>query len=341
MLKIMKCKGCGATLQTEDKEKIGYAQSLEHDYCQSCYKLMHYGEVNEHFHPEDLPKLSQDAVVFMVSSVLHLDMLFTYPVYRYEPNLKYVYLINQIDLLPKSTNLDEMIKNITEKALSLRVPYHDIIMMSAKNPYDIDHLYEYMLSFKEKNIYLIGVQNSGKTTIFKAITKNEKALAFSKAGLTQEALSHQLENHQIWDMPGLYQPGYMHHFLAYKDYKKLIPSQTIKPKVYQMKKDQTVVIEGLISITLLKSDQTLVLYLDQNIHIHKTNKNRIADLFENKEKNFQMYVDSYEEKTFKIKDQKIQLTFADIGFMHIEGPNTVHIKHPKGMHISLSEALFK
>ncbi len=336
-----KCRGCGATLQIEDQKKVGYALSFELDYCQSCYKLLHYGEVHEHFHPEDLPKLSQDAVCFMVSSVLHLDTLFTYPVYRYEPNLKYIYLINQTDLLPESTNLDDMLKSMIIRAKIMNVPFFDIIMMSAKNPYDIDNLQNYINQFKEKNIYLIGVQNSGKTTIFKALTKNNEALAFSKAGLTQEAISHQLGKHLIWDMPGLYQQGYIHHFLPYKTYKKLIPSEQIKPKIYQMKKEQTLMIEGLISITLMGLDQSVVLYVSDLVKIHKTNDKRVKDLISNKDQQFDIFVDQYEEKSFKIKDQKMQITFADIGFMHIEGPNTVKVLYPKGMHLSLSEALFK
>lgn len=341
MCKIIKCMGCGATLQVQDEKKVGYALSLDHDYCQACFKLMHYGDVNEHFHPEDLPKLSQDAVVFMVSSVLHLDMLFTYPVYRYEPNIKYVYLINQIDLLPESTNLDDMLKQMIIRAKLMRVPYHDIIMMSAKNPYDIQNLEVYIQNFSEKNMYLIGVQNSGKTTIFKGLTKDTHALAFSKAGLTQEALIKSIGKRQIYDMPGLYQKGYVHQFLPYQTYKKLIPLETIKPKIYQLKKDQTIFLEGLIAITVSQPTQTVVLYVKNMLKVHKTNVLKIESLLNEKEKNFDIYVDTYEQKSFKIKDAKMQITFADIGFMHILGPNTIKVTYPKGMHISLSEALFK
>lgn len=336
-----KCKGCGATLQTLDSTKVGYALSLEHTYCQHCYKLFHYGDAQEHFHPEDLPNLGRDAVVFMISSVLNLDMLFNYPVYRYEPNLKYVYLINQIDLLPKSTNLDEMLKNIIIKAKKMRVPYHDIILMSAINPRDIKHLHTYMDEFKETNLYLIGVQNSGKTTIFKGLTKDDQALAMNKAGLTQEALSRPLNKHHLYDMPGLYQDGYIHQFLPYQTYKRLIPNQMIKPRIYQLRKNQTIFIEGLIALTVSAETQTLVLYIENHVKVHKTNENRVKELLVEKEKHFDIYVDTYEEKSFKLTGPKMQITFADIGFAHIEGLNTIKAVYPKNMHMSLSEALFK
>jgi len=341
MSKTTKCQGCGAEMQTTEKDKVGFALSLSHDYCQACYKLMHYGESETHFHPEDLPKLPENALIFMVSSVLHLDLLFSYPVYRYQPQAHYVYIINQIDLLPASTNLDILIENMTKKAKALNIPFVDIILMSAKNPHDLEHLKAYIDHFKSKDIYLLGVQNSGKTTIFKALTKHPKALAFKKAGLTQEALVGIYKDKTIYDMPGLYQEGYLHQFLPYQIYKRLIPDQMLKPKVYQLKSNQALCLEGLIAISFLNKDTNPVLYVDDQMHVHKTNHARIKPLFLEKEKHFKVFVETYEEKAIKIPQGKQQITFSDMGFMHIEGPMTIKIVLPKGMHISISEALFQ
>jgi 30S ribosome assembly GTPase len=341
MSKTIKCQGCGAVLQSDDINKVGYALSLDHDYCQACYRLLHYGEANTHFHPEDLPSLPADSLIVMVSSVLHLDLLYNYPVYRYQPDAKYVYIINQIDLLPKDTNLDLLIQNVTKKAKQMGIPFIDIILMSSKNKFDIDNLKKYLKTFRQKNIYLLGVQNSGKTTIFKTLTNQEKALAFKKAGLTQEALSAPFENHIIWDMPGLYQEGYLHHLLPYEIYKKLIPDEEIRPKIYQLKNNQSLFLEGLVSMTFQGVDPTVVLYVDRNINIHKTNETRVKELLLNKDKMFKIYTDKYEEKSFKIPKGKHQLTIADMGFVHIVGPITVKMNVPKNMHISITEALFQ
>jgi 30S ribosome assembly GTPase len=341
MSKTIRCQGCGAMLQTENEEKVGYAKSLDLTYCQSCYRLMHYGESITHFHPEDLPSLPENSIILMVSSILHLDMLFSYPVYRYQPEAKYVYIINQLDLLPRSTNLDLLIDQITLKAKKSSIPYLDIILMSSKNKDDINHLKEYLYAHKNPNVYLLGVQNSGKTTIFKALTNDDKALAFKKAGLTQEALSRPFGKKTVYDMPGLYQEGYLHQMLPYNVYKRLIPDHEIKPKIYQMKDNQTVFIEGLVALTFVGSDTNAVFYLDDQVVMHKTNPSRIKDLLENKEKNFKVYVETYEEKSFKIPLGKYQITFADMGFVHLNGPLTVKMTVPKGMHISLSEALFQ
>ena len=340
MSETTRCKGCGAILQQHDQNQVGYAVSLDHDYCQSCYRLFHYGESSKHFHPEDLPSLPAHSIILMVSSVLHLDLLFSYPVYRYQSDAKFVYIINQVDLLPKATNLDHLLANIKLKAKTMGVPYEDLILMSAKNPHDIIHLKEYLRELNEPNVYLLGVQNSGKTTLYKAITDDKLPLAMKKAGLTQEALKKPFEGMMIYDMPGLYQEGYLHQLLPYGIYKDLIPDQEIKPKIYQLKEKQTLLIEGLFALTFYGDAINPILYIDHNIKIHRTSEDRLKDLLDHKEKHFKIYADRYEDKAFKIPEGLHQITFADMGFMHVSGPGLVKIKYPKGLHLSISEALF-
>ena len=39
------CKGCGARLQNDDENAIGYVPTLDSSYCQRCYRIRHYGDV--------------------------------------------------------------------------------------------------------------------------------------------------------------------------------------------------------------------------------------------------------------------------------------------------------
>jgi 30S ribosome assembly GTPase len=339
MSKITKCLGCGAMLQNSDQSLAGYTHKLDNPYCMACYQLKHYGAVTEHFHPKDLPILEDHALVLMMSSVLHLDLLFHYPVYRFYPHLKFVYIINQIDLLPKQTNLDLLIEKITTKAKALNIPHRDLILMSAKNDEDLKAVKKYLENQSAKRIYLLGVQNSGKTTLFKALTDQKDALALKKAGLTQEALEGKFLNKTIVDMPGLYQKGYLHTFLSYEQYKRYIPDKEIKPRIYRLKKDQSLVIEGFIALT--NDDDTTVsyvLYVDSKLNVIKTNFNKIDHHI--KEVNT-LDIQAFESRTFKIKEGKSQITFADMGMLHLSGPSRIKIKYPKVMHISVTEALFK
>ncbi len=334
------CKGCGAPLQTTEPKARGYALSLDHDFCQSCYRLYHYGEANEHFHPEDLPKLNPDGVAVMVSSVMAFDMLFEYPVYRYEPNMKFVYVINQMDLLPESTNIDVLFERIMRKARKMKIPFKDIIFMTAKNPFDIENLKQYLLEFGKKNIYFIGVQNAGKTTIFKALTHDDKALAMNKAGLTQEAIFGKIDGQTtIWDMPGLYQDGYLHQFLPYVKYKKLLPSVEMKPKIFQLREKQTVFVEGLVAVTALEH-MNIVCYGSRHLNYHKTNQSKVVELLNKKEDMFDIYAKDYETRVFKLGMGKYQLTCGDFLLIHFKDASKVEVTYPKGMHVTVTEALF-
>ncbi len=341
MSTITTCKGCGAPFQTENREKPGYVLSMEHPFCQACFRLMHYGESHDHFHPEDLPELPKDALIIMMSSVLHLDCLFHYPVYRYQPEATFLYIINQIDLLPKQTNTEHLLKSIMDRAKSLKVPLVDAILMSSRNPFDLEHFKTYLNTFAHQHVYLIGVQNSGKTTLFKALTENSNALSYKKAALTQSPLLGRYQNKTVVDLPGLYQKGYLHEFLAYSVYKNLIPDHEIKPKIYPLKMNQTVWIEGLFIITLLSSDRSLVFYLDSNVRLHRTQKDALPKLFAGDFFQNTIHATPMETRVFALPLGKQQLTLADMGFVHVEGPAKLSITAPKNIHMTVTEALFK
>lgn len=333
MKKNNKCLGCGATKQTKNKDLIGYVTDLSHDYCVECFKLKNYGDVKVHNHPQIFPDILPKSIVLVVQSILHLDNLFSQPVNRIQPDAKYVYIINQLDLLPKDTNLDYLYSKIVKTARQQKIKYYDIILMSAINQQDLDNLKEYIGHLKENHVYLFGIQNSGKTTLFKGLTNNESALAINKVGLTQEVLTEEVDGKTYYDMPGTYGSGYLHEFLTYQNYKKLIPSKTIKPIVYQMHKEQSIVIEDFISVTNSNLDTTFVFYLSDHA---KTNKYNVKNIEKHLNSNY-----DFIEKAFKVSQGKHQITFGDMGFLLLNGPNTIIIKAHKLLNLSIVEAYLK
>ncbi|MDL2292902.1 50S ribosome-binding GTPase [Acholeplasma sp. OttesenSCG-928-E16] len=335
-----KCVGCGATLQNTNVNEVGYVEDLSNKYCIDCFKLKNYGVVINNYVPLKIDDIDKNSICLMISSVLHLDLLFSHPVYRYQSEATFIYIINQMDLLPSSTNLDLLLENIEKKAKKEKIPYQDIIFMSALNKQDNNNLRMYLKNYKNKKIFLLGVQNSGKTTIFKELTNDLNALSIIKAGLTQERLEGNFLSNTVYDMPGLYQEGYLHTFLPYEMYKKLIPTKRIKPKIYQVKPNDAIIIENLIGISFIKTlEQTAVFYLNNNLRLHKTNNEKVSSYIAKKEKTF---VDEYITKTIKTyQNTRVQITFGDMGFMHLITQATIEIKYPKGMHISITEALFK
>lgn len=329
-----KCLGCGSTKQTLNNNKQGYVKSLEHEYCFDCFQLMNYGKSYKHYHPNDYLEIKSGSLIFIVQSVMQLDLLFSQPITRIQPNAKYVYIINQIDLLPKDTNLDYILLNVKKLANKNNVEYEDIIFMSALNTNDINNLSKYILRRNESDFYLFGFQNSGKSTILKGLTKNNKVLSINKAGLTQEIITDKLGNKTIYDMPGTYVKGYLSDFFDFSEYRKMLPEKTIKPKVYQLRNTQKLVINNFIEISFNGRESTsLVFYLKDFNKIMKYNM-----------KNENKYLkDSFDyiSKTFKTGNNKTQITIADLLFFQTNENINITIKVPKNMHLTFMESIIK
>lgn len=328
-----KCLGCGATKQTNDNTKVGFVKDLTHDYCLECFSLNHYGKVNNHFHPNTYDEIKSGSLVLIISSIIHLDQLYQLPITKIQPNAKYIYLINQTDLLPTGTNLDHIDNEIKRGFRKNQIAYDNIIYMSALNKADINNLKEFLINRKEKDIYLFGYQNSGKTTILKGLTNNKYALNINKAGLTQEVIIENLEDKTIYDLPGVYTKGYLADLLSYEEYGKLLLKKLIKPKIYQIKDTNKLVINDFLEIRIKGSvKESLVFYINPANKINKYNlkneNNYLTDKFE------------YVNKTFKV-DGKNQITIADFIILFAKGNYSIEFKYPKNMRITNMESVFK
>lgn len=342
MLKSMSnCLGCGIELQNLDINQAGYVKSLDQPFCQSCFRLMHYGDAKTHYHPSELPTFNKDALIFVVTSVLYLDTILTSSIKRLNDDYKVVFIINQIDLLPKSTNLNILVQNIRRQFKEHRVSFEDIILMNAHNPYDIEQLKSYILEHNILDIYFIGLQNSGKTTIFKALTQNKDALAMNKAALTLKPLKGTFENRNIYDTPGLYQSGFLHEFLDYSQYKDLLPSKEMKPKNGRLKENEALIIHGLVSVSVVKGEILSVLYGSEHLKYHITQDNKVKTQLTNP-KLFNPIFSEFETVYYTLKeDKKYQITLADFGILIVKGVSTLKIEFVKGLHITLTEGFFR
>jgi 30S ribosome assembly GTPase len=339
----MRCKACGVTIQTTDPDGIGYALREDQPLCRACFRLRHYGEDVKKDAHENLLDIPIGAQVLLMTSVLHMDVLFNAPFSRNRPDLSIVLVINQTDLLPKDTNKDVLLENVMRRARKEHIDIRDIILMSSLNAADVENLKSYLQKTHKSDVYLLGVQNAGKTTLFRALTGDTDALAMKRAGLTQRPITGTMGHLEIHDMPGIDQKGYLHTFLPYETYKRLIPDKTIDPRIYTVRPGQSLMLEGLVGVTNTGKDTcTCVFYVKKELGIEKTNLTRVIDRLQAASKTHQASCDVHVRQAFPIKEHtKMRLTFADMGFMHVSGPAHISVDSCKAMHISLTEALFR
>ncbi len=337
----MKCKGCGLPLQTKDKNNPGYVISLDHDLCYSCFQLKHYMVDKHSLEKTHFPKIDSKGLVIYLVSAIHLNTLFMYDLNKFYNN-KMILLINHVDLLPKTVNFDIMIKDLKLRYRNELKNFLEIMPISALKGKYLKDLIETINYYKLKEVYLVGLQNSGKSTLVNKIADfyniESQILASKKPGLTKDFLKLETKDFVLYDTPGVYLEGFVNDYLSFEDYYKLIPEK-LKPFTFQLDEDQSVVVFGLFIVSLLKGKGNFVFYGDK-LKLHRTKRQNVYELFKKHQGNlFSPTYNQFEKLHFKLEDKKYMINLMDLGYLVIKGPLTLEIYKPQNANILLNEGV--
>ena len=282
MSKKKYCLGCGILLQNENILGEGYITNLENDICQRCFRMKNYGEYqvvtksNEEY-IEILKSVgkTKDLVLHIVD-LLNIDKdIHTIREYM---NNKMILVLNKKDALPKSVKDEKIIEYIK----SLDVNYEDIIVISANKNYNIDLLMNKIKKYKTSNkVYVVGHTNTGKSSLINKIIKDyseyENELTISPLpSTTLNTVTINLNKDlTLIDTPGLVDRGNIANYVDNNILKKLIHKKEMKPRTYQIKKGQCLVIDKICRIDYVEGDRnSFTLYIPNGLKVKKMNANR-------------------------------------------------------------------
>lgn len=192
-----KCTGCGVILQSDNVQKPGFIPSyrnpnihsnieanslLPEIICQRCFNLMHYSQdVGPMVPPEATEKFlkhisRRKALILYVVNVMDIPGCFIENIMEIVGETKHVILvINKLDSLPvdgkpkhQIERLKRIILDIGRKHGLAYANILDVVTISAKTGFGVKNLVRTIKEHWRKNsdVYLVGCNNSGKTTLF-------------------------------------------------------------------------------------------------------------------------------------------------------------------------------
>lgn len=290
MTKKKYCSGCGVLLQDENIAIEGYVQDIENDICQRCFRMKNYGEyqISTKSNEEYLEILKsigkkKDLVLHIVD-LINIDK--DLEVVRNTISNKMILVLNKRDVLPKSVKDEKIIAYF--KALDLN--YEDIVIISANKNYNIDLLYEKIKKYQtSKNVYVVGHTNTGKSSLINKMISNysesDKELTISPLpSTTLNEIHIQLnEELNLIDTPGLVDHGNIVNYVDSQILKKISPKKEIKPKTFQLRPNQCLIIGDMIRLDYVEGEKnSFTLYLSNDIKVKRMNgvrQTRLKDLF--------------------------------------------------------------
>ena len=253
-----KCIGCGAEL-TLEKGKLGYTKDIESDLCMRCFNIKNYNKYEKVDHLEEINtiikevKASNDIVIFVVD------------VFNLSNKIKEIvdYLNNNVILCITKYDLVDIDES---KILNyLNINTLGTIVISSKNNYNLDNLMELIEENKKSNnVYLVGYTNAGKSTLINKIIKNysNNNYELTTSVLPSTTLNfvkvNVNDNLTLIDTPGIIVSNII-DYLDEEEIKKVIPKKKIKPQIYQIKTEQTIMVDNFLGIKI-KPHNTVVFY---------------------------------------------------------------------------------
>lgn len=281
-----KCQGCGVVLQDDNVLNEGYTTNLENDICQRCFRMKNYGEYQVVAKSNDeyidiLKEVGKTKdLVLYIADLLNLDKNIE-EIRTIIPN-KMILVLNKIDVLPKSVKEEKIRKYFESKNIN----FEEIIVISTAKNYNIDYLLKRIKYFQtSKNVYVVGHTNAGKSSLINKLIKNysdnTQELTMSPLpSTTLNSISIDINDHlTLIDTPGLVDSGSILNQVDSKMVKKISCKSEIKPRTYQLKKNQSIVIEDLIRIDYVEGERnSFTLFVSNDLKVK-----RLLNIFNNKD----------------------------------------------------------
>ncbi len=299
-IRVKRCYGCGAILQDQDPNEVGYIpkeklESGQENLCERCYKLRHYSKyrASGDFTIDYVTILSrakeENALVCYVLNAFSLEGSFLKGINKFLPE-HFLVIVNKRDLLPKDYSDEYIIDRVKERMEKDGSRPIDIIITSSGNHRNnIDAL----ISSIEKNrngksVYFVGAYQVGKSSLINCLLMGytnctEKMITTSPyPGTTLDVISIPLDDDSfLYDTPGIYNSSSIISFIEPEIVKYVLPRSEVRPETYASKEGQSFILSNLARIDFISGDKTnFTFYKSNDLTLQRCKTNKADSLFD-------------------------------------------------------------
>lgn len=252
-----KCMGCGNILKDDE---------LEHNICNRCFRLKHYGE----YHVTNKDNCDYSKIINNIDSndlVIYVTSLLNLTIMDLSKFKNVIVVLTKRDILPKSVKDNKIIDYVKN-----HYNFKDIEVISSIKNYNLDNLISKIEKYNKKKVYLIGNTNSGKSTLLNKLIENysESDIDITTSmypSTTLDTIEVKINDIEFIDTPGIIDNGSVINYIDYKMLKKITPKKEVKPRTYQIKGKGSLVIEDLVRIDYETNDNSMTIYIANSVNI--------------------------------------------------------------------------
>lgn len=329
------CKGCGQVMQDHDPFASNYVLNLDFELCMRCFRWRHYKDLPLLIQP--ITSLNHDHSVFelevdemmVVVDAMFLKETFVSLIHHLKDRENLHIIATKLDLYPAQIGKGAIQNEIDYyvKLHGLKVKH--IWVTSTKIKSTINELKAYLLKQKaDYRCLLVGMVNSGKSSLINALQDENQITTSAYPQTTLNHIRIPFGHIELIDSPGLSNEDHLFYHIDPKLYQKIIPQSRIRPKIYQIKGQVSIVVEDLFIINLAPSDKISVsLTMSNELDIRKlkyreNNHERLSD-------------PNYKITKLAPSGEHLDFLVEGIGKVHVVGPlESVEIMHHHRLTIS-------
>lgn len=340
---MKKCAGCGCVLQTLNPDQNGFTTKIENDYCQSCFRLQHYGDTSQ----VDQALLEAKQIENLISNQTQTLYLWVIDLFHLvESNIKniqqivshnpVILVLTKRELYPLTYSQEKILENLADLIDLKAIQVVDILVLSHYSTQGKEALIESVLNamreFDCQQTYVIGKTNVGKSTLLNQLKESELVLTTSEIpSTTQDLISVQSKIPNLYDTPGLLDDHNLYQWLDIKTVKKLQPKK-IKPQTFQLTNESALYLKGYGYFIFNGDKYSVTGYFPDAVECVKVSPARVAQQFE---KGNTLLDGDLVKQVVSLSRVKSEIVLHQLGFMVVHQPQ-VHITAWLNQHIQLT-----